>query len=370
MIDINENTQQKLTDVNADLAIFLPHDLSDMERAELFEKFGQVRIMLSPKPEDVFTVLYNYFNENEFSQYFIEKYRDTYWSVFVKLGWQILSKLNDDVFANFVARTLPFATSEYIDIKDKLLTELFSLEPLAAQSLYEKIKKIVFSLDYSVTFSEDGKSITLPVLIKQVINHQESEDLVKKSLFPDAENDVEQIKNSATIYTKDFIGILRFFAITPEDVSEYAGDYIRNRPENKDIELDKGLYGELGANLLEEYVADEVGEETEKIQSRTNEISLNFLIELPKHKTDFIGWVTNATVLRSLLIWLGTFENKTDARKELAKQMETVLGNDSLANNDLVLAIAHLDEFLIKNGYSGDDFFHFEESDGTFKWGK
>lgn len=374
MADIKENTKQNINKSNDDLNIFLPHELSDEERIDLFEKFAQVLVVGSPKQDDVFVVLYNFFNENEFSPYFIEKYYDTYWFIFVKLGWKILPKLQDDVFANLVARTLPYAVSEYVNVKDILLTELFLMEPPLAQSVYNNIKRIIIYLNYPIAFNNEGKKIIISDLIKQFPNQQITNDLIQKALFPDAENDVEEVKKTAAQSTKDFIELLRFFAIKPEDISEYAGDYFRNRPENQDLEMDKELLGELGANLLEEYAsAEESGETGEIVAVPLKETKTNleeFLTELSKHKTDFVSWITTATTLRSLLLWLGTFSDKVQARKELAKNLETTLGNESLTNNDLVLAVAHLNEFLVKNGYTGDDFFHFEESDGSFKWGK
>ena len=57
MIDINENIKQNRTDANDDLSIFLPHELSDQERFDLFVKFDQVKNTGSPKPEEVFSVL-------------------------------------------------------------------------------------------------------------------------------------------------------------------------------------------------------------------------------------------------------------------------------------------------------------------------
>ena len=347
----------------AGLDMFLPREIDNIERNNLFKKFNDVMIMGSPKLDDVFSVLYGYFNENKFSQDFIEKYYDTYWSFFVKLGWQLLSKLQDNIFVNFVAYTVPYAVSEHVNVKDKLLTELFLLEPPMAQSIYNDIKKIITSLNYPIAFNSDGKKIILSDLMKQYSNQQKLDDSVQsemfrriqKALFPDIENDAAEVKKSAAQSAKDFIELLSFFSKDIKEVSEYAGDYYRNRPENVDLEIDKELYGQIGAGLVEEFSA------AEKL------VKTSFIEELPKHKQDFIVWIADAQTLRGLLDWMKTFETGAKGREVLQSVLEKTLGAESLDNTDAVMAVAGLNEFLIKNNYSGDDLIHFDEQSEKFK---
>lgn len=365
-----------------DLEIFLPHEIKDGERGILFEKFSQSLVMDSPRQDDVFSILYNYFSENEFSQYFIEKYSDTYWSFFVRLGWQLLHKLKDNIFVDFVARTLPYATSEHINVKDKLLTELFLMEPAVSQSVYQDIKKLIYSLDYPISFSNDGKKVTISDLIKQYSNQQQVGDLarlgeseqIQKILFPSVENDAEEVKESTVQSTKDFIELISFFANDIREVSEYAGDYYRNRPEVADLGVDKEFYGQIGAGFIEELSIEEKiktgteGEIRKVLQSPQPEAKKNFVDEIQSHKADFIGWTSDAGVLREMLDWLKTFESKEKSRIELLKLLQKVFNEKDLEDTELVSAVLNLNEFLSKNGYPGEDFIHFDEKDEKFKW--
>ena len=146
MVDINENKKQNLTDMNNDLGIFLPHEIDNQERDELFEKYWQIINTGSPKQEDVFYVLYNYFNENEFSQHIIEKFYDTYWFIFVKISWRILSRLRMNYGVEIVARTLPFAVAEYIDVKLKFSEILILYNDDDAELFYTQIKQNIIIL--------------------------------------------------------------------------------------------------------------------------------------------------------------------------------------------------------------------------------
>jgi len=390
MVDINENKKQNLTDMNNDLGIFLPHEIDNQERDELFEKYWQIINTGSPKQEDVFYVLYNYFNENEFSQHIIEKFYDTYWFIFVKISWRILSRLRMNYGVEIVARTLPFAVAEYIDVKLKFSEILILYNDDDAELFYTQIKQKLLSLDYPISFNEYGKNITISQFVKKINELEVKKDLsrfsmfanTQKALFYDIPDENELAKKDALRRTMEFIEMMYFF-IKDSDVAAFKDAYFDKLNNQGGAKINEEIKEDLGAKLLVEYFTTNeksnqaLGMNLAK-ESAGPELADNeeltkgalFVEELLKHKKDIPPWIQEPATLRSLLTWLNSFEDKNKARKELEQLLRKELGENALADMDSALALVSLDEFLNKNNYSGDDLVHYDENDGEFKWGK
>lgn len=377
----DKNNKQISTTQNKEMPLldsrdFIPRQLSKEEFSVLWQNTLKASALNSLQIKDFFAAMYEYFQKNNFALADIELYRNTYWRLFVRLGWKLLSQLQTDFVIGLVTYTLPYAVAENIDVKKEFADSFVFFKIEEGEMIHKGVKEKIKISDYPLTLNEAGRSITLAQLAAQIETAHDNKEVLSSEMmnkmqnafFPDETDDSEETKKYKADMIAGFVELMSFF-VKDTRLAPFVDKYFteKYRPYQNLI-VDEKMKAEIGKNLLEEYFTPDNEVENTEVVVAKEEIS--FLTELPKHKTDFIGWVTNASVLRSLLFWLGTFENKAEARKELAKQMETVLGNDSLTNNDLILAIAHLDEFLAKNGYAGDDFFHFEESDGTFKWGK
>ena len=388
MADINKNAKQNLTDINNDLDIFLPREINDEERSALFEKYWQIINTGSPKQEDVFYVLYNYFNENEFSRHIIEKFYDTYWFIFVKISWRILSRLRMNYAVEIVARTLPFAVAEYIDVKLKFSEILILYNDDDAKLFYAQIKQKLLSLDYPVSFNEYGKNITISQFVKKINEWEAEQDLsrfsmfanIQKALFYDIPDENELAKKDALRRTMEFIEMMYFF-VKDSDVTAFKDAYFDKLNNQSGSKISKGIKEELGAKLLVEYFTGEKSNQALGInlvkESARSELTDNkkltrsdlFVEELLKHKKNFTAWIQESSTLRSLLTWLNSFEDKNKARKNLEELLRKELGAAALADMETALAVASVDEFLNKNNYPGDDLIHFDEKAGGFKWG-
>jgi len=388
MADINKNAKQNLTDINNDLDIFLPREINDEERSALFEKYWQIINTGSPKQEDVFYVLYNYFNENEFSRHIIEKFYDTYWFIFVKISWRILSRLRMNYAVEIVARTLPFAVAEYIDVKLKFSEILILYNDDDAKLFYAQIKQKLLSLDYPVSFNEYGKNITISQFVKKINEWEAEQDLsrfsmfanIQKALFYDIPDENELAKKDALRRTMEFIEMMYFF-VKDSDVTAFKDAYFDKLNNQSGSKISKGIKEELGAKLLVEYFTGEKSNQSLGInlvkESARSELTDNkkltrsdlFVEELLKHKKNFTAWIQESSTLRSLLTWLNSFEDKNKARKNLEELLRKELGAAALADMETALAVASVDEFLNKNNYPGDDLIHFDEKAGGFKWG-
>ena len=388
MADINKNAKQNLTDINNDLDIFLPREINDEERSALFEKYWQIINTGSPKQEDVFYVLYNYFNENEFSRHIIEKFYDTYWFIFVKISWRILSRLRMNYAVEIVARTLPFAVAEYIDVKLKFSEILILYNDDDAKLFYAQIKQKLLSLDYPVSFNEYGKNITISQFVKKINEWEAEQDLsrfsmfanIQKALFYDIPDENELAKKDALRRTMEFIEMMYFF-VKDSDVTAFKDAYFDKLNNQSGSKISKGIKEELGAKLLVEYFTGEKSNQSLGInlvkESARSELTDNkkltrsdlFVEELLKHKKNFTAWIQESSTLRSLLTWLNSFEDKNKARKNLEELLRKELGAAALADMETALAVASVDEFLNKNNYPGDDLIHFDENAGGFKWG-
>ena len=388
MADINKNAKQNLTDINNDLDIFLPREINDEERSALFEKYWQIINTGSPKQEDVFYVLYNYFNENEFSRHIIEKFYDTYWFIFVKISWRILSRLRMNYAVEIVARTLPFAVAEYIDVKLKFSEILILYNDDDAKLFYAQIKQKLLSLDYPVSFNEYGKNITISQFVKKINEWEAEQDLsrfsmfanIQKALFYDIPDENELAKKDALRRTMEFIEMMYFF-VKDSDVTAFKDAYFDKLNNQSGSKISKGIKEELGAKLLVEYFTGEKSNQSLGInlvkESARSELTDNkkltrsdlFVEELLKHKKNFTAWIQESSTLRSLLTWLNSFEDKHYARAELSGLLARELGAAALADMETALAVASVDEFLNKNNYPGDDLIHFDEKAGGFKWG-
>ena len=269
MADLNENLTTDKTNAII-LDIFKPHELSEAERIDLFVKYDHMLNTGSPRFEDVFVILYNYFNENQFSPYFIEKYFDTYWLLFVKIGWRLLPRLQSKYTVDLVARTLPYAAAQYIDVKKEFSEILISYSDEDAKLFYTQIKQKLLSLDYPISFNEYGKNITISQLIKKINESGVEKDLsrfgmfadIQKAFFPDIPDDYEAAKKDALRRTMEFIEMMYFFA-KDSDVGVFKGTYFDKINNQIGVKMSKEVKAELGAKVLAEYFSGE--EESEDL---------------------------------------------------------------------------------------------------------
>ena len=283
-----------------------------------------------------------------------------------------------EILVDFVSYTLPFATSAFIDIDDKLLEMFASKNYDQAEDLYKKIKNKMLSIDYPIAFNDIGEKLKvsdLRLLLNKkddganVSSYKVFED-TQKALFYDIVLDNENLKKDVALRSKKFVDRFSFF-VGESKIDDYLLGYFENAKYNIADKLSDKAKKEIGANILKFYfdnfnLLDEVDMEKEDQTS----VIIPFSERLIENKSNFAIWINKPEALRSLLTWLQSFENKVKARQELEKLLQTELGNNGLQNIEIALAIVNLDEFLNKNNYPGEDMVHYDESMGNFKWGK
>jgi hypothetical protein len=396
MEDVNQKIDTSTQEPSTDVQFFVPRKLSEDEMSKVRGKFFVALSIGSPNEKEIFDVMFKFFAESNFDLNVIDEYKDTFWPLFVKVAWKILPDLNNDVYVDVFVRTVPHAVAEFIDVEDATMDSLFVATNEDVIEIYKKIKEDLKNSNYPVSFSEFGRNITISKLVEYLSNSGIQEDYSELELFKDLqyaifddENDVETVKKNNA---KKINGLFRLLAYFLTDLSEIeivkkVGEYFESKPENRDIELDSTTKGMVAANILEglseeeseesgvvEDVA-EVAESTKVEEQKTepepkieDEKAVSFAKDLSKNKKKFVGWITQGKVLRNLLGWMKSFEDNTKAREELKKLLKDNLGDKSLENNDYIVAIAHLDDFLAKNNYTGEDLFYFDEKENKFVW--
>src|SRR3989344_5139179 len=306
-----DNQQNIITDENLD--ILIPHEVTLDEMKKIRDSYYLSSSTGKLSPKIAFVAMYDFFHENNFDENIMRKYSHTFWPLFVDIGWNLLVGMKAEILVDFVSYTLPFATSAFIDIDDKLLEMFASKNYDQAEDLYKKIKNKMLSIDYPIAFNDIGEKLKVSDLRLLLNKKDDGANVSSYKVFEDTQK--------ALFY---------------------------------DIVLDN-------FNLL-----DEVDMEKEDQTS----VIIPFSERLIENKSNFAIWINKPEALRSLLTWLQSFENKVKARQELEKLLQTELGNNGLQNIEIALAIVNLDEFLNKNNYPGEDMVHYDESMGNFKWGK
>lgn len=373
-----------------DFSIFSPREVSNEEARDILNKVYLSMDKDTPPAKDVFPILFNYFKDKGFAVEEIEKYHNTFWAMLVKISWHILSSLNDDTFAEVVARTLPYAVSQNVEIKDAVYSGFYERVYEKSQEIHDKIKEKILIFNCPIAFNDSGKGVVLSELAKTISQTKQDQDLsrfellpkVQKALFPDSDLLPDNLKQDNIRRTTEFIEVLKFLAgdVKAEDV---VVDYVVSKPEYDEPEYGDEVKGMVAANLLEKYVFSEQeggGVETESKETKqpaeaqpkpTTEVTKKSLPELiAENKNNFREWSKHTESLRSVVDWMKQYEDKIKARIELLKLLREHLGDKSLDDEDNIFALARLDEFLTNNGYSGDELIHFDEQDLSFKWGK
>jgi len=400
MADINDGKQLKNKQAEADLNIFAPREIMETEAREILEKIYVSLERDTPPSKDVFAVLFSYFKNNNFSALEMEKYKDSFWKMLVKVSWHILSRLNQETFIEVVARTLPYAVAEGINVKEAVFSEFYGRPVEQAQATYDRIKEKISAMDYPIGFNEAGREITLSMLARKIRENSGAEDLARfelfskaqKALFPDNEFVHESMKQGYTKSMTEFIEVLSFFANNVNPVDTVV-KYVVEKPEYDEPKYDEKVKGMVAANLIEKYVLqNEEGDISLPPADRTPKKSPPQLTKTPnkavekkkpetakeesfaellaKHKNDFSEWAKNTETLRQLLVWLGSFRQKSEARQGLKNLLERELGDKPSDDMEIAQAIIQLDEFLNKNNYSGADMIYFDENEGRFNWSK
>lgn len=349
------------------LLSYIP-DRNKIKDWQKIEETFFVEDFLSENRDEIYKQLNSYFKTASISD--ILFFKNTYWKLFVYAAWNLFNALPPEDIKRAISLQIPDAIDLDFDVVDKILWHLgliyMSIDE--QREIYQQMKDGFFGSEM-IFGMEDGKQIKISEIINEILNLNIAGDnsiQVAKLLSRMNKLRIDSNISSKFVYkdlsgsAKDFFNLMQFFiGIDADNVP-----YIVHNSLNAHRSF-KGKGGSVGAII--ETSRENVLRETPSLKILAEEKP--FLVEFPKHKTDFTSWITGVAALRSLLLWLGSFEDKTQARREFSKNLKITLGDDSLANNDLVLAIARLDEFLAKNSYPGDDFFYFEEASGKFKWG-
>ncbi len=364
-----ENNNTKKQDTSLDVLFFAPREVTEEEMSEIRNKFYDEMNHGSMKPTDIFNVMYDYFEKIDFAPNEIKKMADTFWPLFVKVSWRVLDLLNIEIQARIIALTMSFAVSLYINIKpaiEDILTILYYYDD--PNSLYNKVGDFLRNSEMPVAFNEVGEKIIMKDFVKQ-IGSSSADNVSKfqtmadfeKALFGNSEKTEEEKVDESKRF-QELVNLIQFF-IKGVEVNKHVISYLDSQDRRITPDLDKEMKSVIGFNLLDAYFKDQTG-------AKSSEEEADFVDNLSKNKPNFADWIQDPAVLRSMLTWLKTFEDKTKARKELEKLLQKELDGDVLKDVDSALAVVNLDEFLNKNDYPGDDLVHYDESAGEFKWGK
>lgn len=360
----SENSITTVNDNKLDILFYQPREVTAEQISEIRNRFYNDVILNKGKVDDIFNILYDYFKEANFSVVEVEKMHDTFWPLFVKSGWEVLDRLENNTAADVIGHTIPFAVSQYINVKNKIndifLREYFE-EP---KKLYDRVKEILLINNLPVSFNEVGKKILLSKFIAEINKKNTEADIsrydmilqVQKALFMDTDDEAE--KRDIMRRFQDFIDLIVFFT-NDSNVEKFIISYIDSRKFATTEKLDKRALNIIGFNLLQDYFSE----------NNAVEDIIIFSDEIAKNKQNFSKWIEDPATLRSLLTWLKETEDKVEARKKLEDLLQKELGENALADIETALAIVNLDEFLNRNNYPGDDFVHYDETEEKFKWG-
>lgn len=379
-----DKNQKKIkpTDTKIDLDMFLPRAVSTEQMEAVRQQFSLALGGGVVDPVDIFVIMYDYFSGSNFATEEVGKFSNTFWPLFVRVAWEVMPVFKKEIFVEVVTRTLPYAIAQFIEVKDKLIYYLAMKEVDEAQEIYNKLKQRIKALNYPISFNQTGKNIMLGQVIKKLSAKPETSDLGKFEMFVDIQKaffvgftTVEDtlIKQDETRRVGEFIDVLAFLS-HDADVQIYINDYYVKVNDHEFDELDEDSKAALGGNLVR--TTEGSAEATtkpparEKPEQKKTPREISFAEQVSKQKNNFAAWSREAATLRSLLAWFKNFVDKKQARPELAKLLQTVLGEAALSDMETVLAIAQLDEFLHKNNYPGTDLIHFDENEEKFKWGK
>ena len=350
----------------ADIFIFAPREIEESEMQKIRDQFYFQINSGSVKSIDIFNVMYGYFEESNFGLAEVKKVANTFWPLFVEISWRVLKMLNSDIQAKIIAYTLPFAVSQYINIKPAINGVFVGLyyydDP---NSLYNKVGELLKTSSLPIAFNEKGEKIIMGDFVKKISAGNEG-NVSKFQLMADFEKALfaegEKSENQKIDESKRFQELVEFiqFFIKGTDISKQVVNYLDSLDERITVDLDKEMKNIIGFNLLDAYFKGGEEENTEE--------PVDFVSDFLQNKPNFTAWIQEPATLRSLLTWLNSFDDKNKARKELEQLLRKELGENALTDMDSALALVSLDEFLNKNNYSGDDLVHYDEKEGKFEW--